>query len=198
MPSIFLPPLAIPALRSPLIAISRGWGPRQETNFRVGRKDNCFRQLFWKFMLRDLLVTFPQLATASPRICRCWLQPVCICLMRSVFPTSTRDGNQEVTFSIKTCDKNALSFCTFSPTAENELLEKRLTFESQSAPRTTGTLDGKCNYVPLGSKKPCLYVRSWWPNLEWRMYNSNNLRYISNFLVRCSYVTIKVFNTDGL
>ncbi|XP_011877854.1 PREDICTED: otoferlin-like [Vollenhovia emeryi] len=65
---------------------------------------------------------------------------------------------------------------------ENESPEKRLSFESQSAPRTTGTLDGKSNYVPLGSRKPCLYVKSWWPNLEWRMYNSNNLRYIFDFL----------------
>ncbi|XP_070528249.1 otoferlin [Cardiocondyla obscurior] len=66
--------------------------------------------------------------------------------------------------------------------SESELIEKRLTFESQSAPRTTGSLDGMYNYVPLGSRKPCLYVRSWWPNLEWRMYNSNNLRFISDFL----------------
>ncbi|XP_039312849.1 otoferlin [Solenopsis invicta] len=65
---------------------------------------------------------------------------------------------------------------------ENELLEKRVKFESQSAPRTTGSLDGKYNYVPLGSRKPCLYVRSWWPNLKWRMYNSNNLRHICDFL----------------
>ncbi|XP_012058513.1 PREDICTED: otoferlin-like [Atta cephalotes] len=61
-------------------------------------------------------------------------------------------------------------------------LKKRTNFESQSTPRRTGTLDGKYNYVPLGSRKPCLYVRSWWPNLEWRMNNNNNLRYISNFL----------------
>lgn len=54
------------------------------------------------------LVTFTQLATASLRICRCWLQPVCICLMWSMFSTSTWDENQEVTFSIKTCDKNIL------------------------------------------------------------------------------------------
>ncbi|KAG5335930.1 OTOF protein, partial [Acromyrmex charruanus] len=66
--------------------------------------------------------------------------------------------------------------------SEIELLKKRLNFESQSTPRMTGTLDGKYNYVPLGSRKPCLYVRSWWPNLEWRMNNNNNLRYISNFL----------------
>ncbi|XP_025075892.1 otoferlin-like [Pogonomyrmex barbatus] len=65
---------------------------------------------------------------------------------------------------------------------ENALLEKRLNFESQSAPRTTGTLDGKYNYVPLGSRKPCLYIKSWWPNFEWRMYNSNSLRYISDSL----------------
>ncbi|XP_024871101.1 otoferlin-like [Temnothorax curvispinosus] len=84
-------------------------------------------------------------------------------------------GNQQFPYS--QCVEN-----TNDSQSENELLEKRLNFESQSAPRTTGTMDGKYNYVPLGSRKPCLYVRSWWPNLEWRMYNSNNLRYISNFL----------------
>ncbi|EFN60493.1 Fer-1-like protein 4 [Camponotus floridanus] len=72
--------------------------------------------------------------------------------------------------------------CLFSTLAENELLKKRPNFESQSVPRATGSLDGRYNYVPLGSRKPCLYVRSWWPNLEWRMYNSNNLRYIADFL----------------
>ncbi|KAL6424890.1 hypothetical protein ACFW04_010045 [Cataglyphis niger] len=66
--------------------------------------------------------------------------------------------------------------------SENELLKKRPIFESQSVPRATGTLDGRYNYVPLGSRKPCLYVKSWWPNLEWRMCNSNNLRYIAEFL----------------
>ncbi|XP_072763326.1 LOW QUALITY PROTEIN: otoferlin, partial [Anoplolepis gracilipes] len=66
--------------------------------------------------------------------------------------------------------------------SENKLLKKHPIFESQSVPRATGTLDGKYNYVPLGSRKPCLYVKSWWPNLEWRMYNSNNLRYIVEFL----------------
>ncbi|EZA54735.1 Otoferlin [Ooceraea biroi] len=66
--------------------------------------------------------------------------------------------------------------------SENEQLEKRLSFESQSAPRATGTLNGKHNYLPLGSRKPCLYVKSWWPNLEWRMHNSNNLHYIAHFL----------------
>lgn len=78
--------------------------------------------------------------------------------------------------------------CLFSTLAENEMLKKRPNFESQSVPRGTGTLDGRYNYVPLGSRKPCLYVRSWWPNLEWRMYNSNNLRYIADFLVRCNII----------
>ncbi|XP_036143415.1 otoferlin [Monomorium pharaonis] len=66
--------------------------------------------------------------------------------------------------------------------SENELPVKRLIFESQSAPRTTGTVNGMYNYVPLGSRKPCLYVRSWWPNLEWRINNSNILQHISEFL----------------
>ena len=61
--------------------------------------------------------------------------------------------------------------------------DRRPEFESETAPRLTGTLDGKYNYVPLGSRKPCLYVKSWWPNLDWRMYNSNSLAFIADFLV---------------
>ncbi|KAK2580951.1 hypothetical protein KPH14_006017 [Odynerus spinipes] len=60
--------------------------------------------------------------------------------------------------------------------------EGNVGFQSQTAPRTTGTLDGKYNYLPLGSRKPCIYVRSWWPNFERRMFNANNLRFIANFL----------------
>ncbi|XP_035743561.1 otoferlin-like [Vespa mandarinia] len=59
---------------------------------------------------------------------------------------------------------------------------KRKDFQSQTVRRTTGTFDGKYNYLPLGSKKPCIYVRSWWPNFERRMFNINNLRFIVNFL----------------
>lgn len=81
--------------------------------------------------------------------------------------------------------KNCISIFLFyfSTLTENELLTKQPQFDSQSTPRTTGTLDGKYNYLPLGSRKPCLYVRSWWPMLEWRIHNSNNLRYIIDFLV---------------
>ena len=61
--------------------------------------------------------------------------------------------------------------------------DRRPEFESETAPRLTGTLDGKYNYVPLGSRKPCLHVKSWWPNLDWRMYNSNSLAFIADFLV---------------
>ncbi|XP_043799116.1 otoferlin-like [Apis laboriosa] len=64
----------------------------------------------------------------------------------------------------------------------NQTPDQRPEFESQTMPRYTGTLDGKYNYVPLGSRKPCLYVKSWWPNLEWRMHNSNYLTFIANFL----------------
>ncbi|KAK1117439.1 hypothetical protein K0M31_016643 [Melipona bicolor] len=64
----------------------------------------------------------------------------------------------------------------------NQMADRRPEFESETAPRLTGTLDGKYNYVPLGSRKPCLYVKSWWPNLDWRMYNSNSLAFIADFL----------------
>nr|XP_012151304.1 PREDICTED: otoferlin-like [Megachile rotundata] len=55
-------------------------------------------------------------------------------------------------------------------------------FDSGTVLRMTGSLDGKCNYLPLGSRKPCLHVRSWWPNLGWRMHNSNSLALIVRFL----------------
>nr|XP_034175477.1 otoferlin-like [Osmia lignaria] len=65
-------------------------------------------------------------------------------------------------------------------------------FDSETVSRTTGSLDGKYNYLPLGSRKPCLYVRSWWPNLEWRMHNSNSLAFIAEFLEQ------KLERLDGL
>ncbi|KAG7207640.1 hypothetical protein KM043_009260 [Ampulex compressa] len=66
--------------------------------------------------------------------------------------------------------------------AEGRAAESRPDLESQTVPRTTGTLDGKYNYLPLGSRKPCVHVRSWWPNSEWRIYNSNSLSSIARFL----------------
>ncbi|XP_053997924.1 otoferlin-like [Hylaeus anthracinus] len=62
------------------------------------------------------------------------------------------------------------------------MLERRPEFESGTTPRLTGSLDGKYNYLPLGSRKPCLHVKSWWPNLEWRMHNSNSLTFMAEFL----------------
>lgn len=73
------------------------------------------------------------------------------------------------------------------PEAGKQTADRRPEFESQTVPRYTGTLDGKYNYVPLGSRKPCLHVKSWWPNLEWRMHNSNYLTFVANFLVRIDY-----------
>ncbi|CAK9828332.1 Fer-1-like protein 6 [Anthophora retusa] len=64
----------------------------------------------------------------------------------------------------------------------NRTPDRRPDYESQTVPRSTGSLDGKYNYMPVGSRKPCLYVKSWWPNLEWRMHNSNSLSFIADFL----------------
>ncbi|XP_076634575.1 otoferlin [Colletes latitarsis] len=75
---------------------------------------------------------------------------------------------------------------------ENRMLERRPEFESGTASRLTGSLDGKYNYLPLGSRKPCLYVKSWWPNLEWRMHNSNSLAFMADFLEQ------KLEKLDGL
>ena len=65
--------------------------------------------------------------------------------------------------------------------------EKNLEYESQTPPRATGTMDGKYNYMPLGSNKPCIYVKSCWPNLEWRTLNSNILSFIANFLASTKF-----------
>ncbi|KAF7395677.1 hypothetical protein HZH68_009727 [Vespula germanica] len=61
-------------------------------------------------------------------------------------------------------------------------MRKPKDFQSQTVRRGTGSFDRKYNYLPLGSRKPCIYVRSWWPNFERRMFNINNLRFIVNFL----------------
>ncbi|CAD6221881.1 GSCOCG00005218001-RA-CDS [Cotesia congregata] len=71
---------------------------------------------------------------------------------------------------------------TYDQLSKQVILDKRPAFVSSTAPRLTATTDGKFNYLPLGSNKPCMYVKSWWPNLEWRVSNTNSLSYIANFL----------------
>ncbi|XP_015125981.1 otoferlin [Diachasma alloeum] len=66
--------------------------------------------------------------------------------------------------------------------ADDVILEQRVDFVSHTESRLTATTDGKFNYLPLGSSKPCMYVKSWWPNLEWRVSNTNSLMFIVNFL----------------
>ncbi|XP_044010396.1 otoferlin [Aphidius gifuensis] len=36
--------------------------------------------------------------------------------------------------------------------------------------------------IPFGCNKPCMFVKSCWPNLEWRLFNSNILTFIANYL----------------
>ncbi|XP_076243958.1 fer-1-like protein 6 [Calliopsis andreniformis] len=87
----------------------------------------------------------------------------------------------------------ALQLSTVSPiTSGNRMPERRTDFESGTVPRMTGSLDGKYNYLPLGSRKPCLLVKSYWPNLEWRMHNSNNLAFVADFLILTSTELIDV------
>lgn len=66
---------------------------------------------------------------------------------------------------------------------DEETMETNLEYESRTQPRGTGTMDGKYNYMPLGSSKPCIFVKSCWPNVEWRTMNSNILSFIAKFLV---------------
>jgi len=82
--------------------------------------------------------------------------------------------------------KFAMRECLFSRfLVKSESPKTRPKLRSQSIPRATGTQPGgKYNFLPLASRKPCLYVNSWWPNVEWRMHNSNYLRYIADILVR--------------
>jgi len=108
IPSIFLSSTANLAMQSPSIAISTGWFPIREINFRVEETT----VLRYKIYVAQP-TTFPLSATASLQICRCWLQSLCICLMWITFLTSTQDGKQKVTFSIETCDKNILLFVYF-------------------------------------------------------------------------------------
>ncbi|XP_076648742.1 otoferlin [Halictus rubicundus] len=81
-------------------------------------------------------------------------------------------GNRQ--FSYSQCSEDNLD--------GNRMPERGPDFESSTVPRLTGSLDGKYNYLPLGSRKPCLYVKSWWPDLEWRMHNSNSLARLADFL----------------
>ncbi|XP_033208643.1 otoferlin-like [Belonocnema kinseyi] len=63
-----------------------------------------------------------------------------------------------------------------------QTIKKNFDYESQTPSRATATMDGKYNYMPLGSSKPCIYVKSCWPNLQWRTMNSNILSFVANFL----------------
>lgn len=76
--------------------------------------------------------------------------------------------------------KHKISTC-YIP--DDVILEHRVDFASHTESRLTATTDGKFNYLPLGSSKPCMYVKSWWPNLEWRISNTNSIKFIVNFLV---------------
>ncbi|XP_015525108.1 otoferlin [Neodiprion lecontei] len=65
---------------------------------------------------------------------------------------------------------------------ERVTAEKSPDFESTTVPTTTATMDRKYDYLPYAEKKPCMYVKSWWPNLEWRIFNRNGLASIARFL----------------
>ncbi|XP_024943161.1 otoferlin [Cephus cinctus] len=80
-------------------------------------------------------------------------------------------------FSYSQCSENSSDGLS-----EHVKAEKRPDFNSNTVPRGTATMDKKYNYLPLGENKPCMYVKSWWPNLEWRIMNSNNLRHIATIL----------------
>ncbi|KAJ8683958.1 hypothetical protein QAD02_019750 [Eretmocerus hayati] len=54
--------------------------------------------------------------------------------------------------------------------------------QSESMPFKITSSDGYYNYVPLEEKKPCLFVRSWWPNNDWRSRNCNRLTFIAEYL----------------
>ncbi|KAK0180464.1 hypothetical protein PV327_006103 [Microctonus hyperodae] len=55
-------------------------------------------------------------------------------------------------------------------------------FENRTAPKLIAATDGKFNHLPFGPNKPCIYIKSCWPNFEWRISNTNCLLYIANSL----------------
>lgn len=185
IPSIFFPPFATPTMQSPWIAIYIGSRQERQIFGLVEETTILGYKIYvaWLFLnLQRHFCGFVAVGYSHSVFVSC---EICFQRQREI-------GIRRSHLALKRAIKIFSSLYIFLPSAEKELPKKRLSFESQSAPRTTGTMDGKYNYVPLGSRKPCLYVRSWWPNLEWRMYNSNNLRYISDFLVRCNCVSLKM------
>ncbi|XP_014219659.1 otoferlin [Copidosoma floridanum] len=54
--------------------------------------------------------------------------------------------------------------------------------QSGTLEQVTSSADNKYSYIPIDAKKPCMFVKSQWPNTEWRMENSNRLNYIADYL----------------
>lgn len=53
-------------------------------------------------------------------------------------------------------------------------------------------------HMPYFEKKPCIYIKSWWPDHRRRLYNSNIMDKIADKLVRqfvfvCSRIEKKAF-----
>ncbi|XP_076670742.1 otoferlin [Andrena cerasifolii] len=112
------------------------------------------------------------------------------CLVAVLYDVSLIDrrrfSSKSISFEISVGNAGNRQFpysqCFEDTNDGNGIPERRPDFESGTPPRMTGSLDRKYNYLPLGSRKPCLHVKSWWPNLEWRMHNRNSLAFIADFL----------------
>ncbi|XP_031785250.1 otoferlin isoform X4 [Nasonia vitripennis] len=56
--------------------------------------------------------------------------------------------------------------------------------QSETLAQIVTSIDLKYNCLEFGVKKPCVFVKSWWPNTEWRARNTNRLTFIADNLER--------------
>ncbi|XP_066595937.1 otoferlin [Prorops nasuta] len=83
---------------------------------------------------------------------------------------------------------------------------RRVGSKSMSFEASMGNTVGHCDVAPdgslddaprVGSRKPCLCVKSRWPNHNWRMYNSNLLSRIFRYLVGESFNLVALGHSDA-
>lgn len=66
-------------------------------------------------------------------------------------------------------------------------------WQSTTSPSKPMTHDKTYYFLPYWDDKPCLHVRSYWPDFRKRMYNSNLIGKIADKLV--SFIT-QIFNLN--
>ncbi|XP_048510270.1 otoferlin-like [Athalia rosae] len=89
--------------------------------------------------------------------------------------------------SLGNAGNNMLSYSQCVESSGDGLLErvtaeKSPDFVSTTCPQATRSMDKRYDFLPYEDEKPCMYVKSWWPNVEWRSLNRNCLAWIVRFL----------------